>query len=164
MSEHVVRAEPLAANQTFTHQTLRPTLWDSATQRQSQPVTHLRQTIPMISLSSAADIPVSSHRLDPCPNICKVSLYMCGLKKADWLGELKGSCQGGPVCGPPLNEVSSERKRDTERKEGERKSGGTDGSKTQPNWLPTGRGREEGGREELAHPNSPLPDQLPLQD
>lgn len=30
MSEHVVRAEPLAANRTFAHQTLRPTLWDKA--------------------------------------------------------------------------------------------------------------------------------------
>lgn len=98
----------------------------------------------MIGLSSSAGIPVSCHRLDPCPNIRKVSHCMCGLKKADCLGELKGLCQGGPVCGPPLNEVSSERKRDTERKEGERKRGGADGSKTQPNWLPTGRGGEQG--------------------
>lgn len=62
------------------------------------------------------------------------------------------------LCGPPLNEVRSGIKTDTERKGERGEGGGTDGS----NDCPL---EGEGGqtREELAHLSSPLPDQL-LQD
>lgn len=59
---------------------------------------------------------------------------------------------------PLGHEVSSEREplRESTR--------GTDGSATQRNWLPTGRGGGATGSEELTHPSSQLPDQLLLQD
>lgn len=146
--------EPALEAETFTV----VVVWN-ATQRQAQPVTHLTETIATVILFSAARVSVSFHKLDPCPDIWKVS-YSLGK------GRRSGSSQGGPVPGPHRHCMGSvERERETliEKRERESDMGEQmEAKRSGTDCPPGGEGERQG--EEHAHPSSPLPDQLLLQD
>lgn len=100
------------------------------------------ETIPTIILSSTARIPLSFHRLDPCPGIWKV-LY--SLRK----GGRSGSSQGGPVRGPHLfsmRSVEREKETLTEKRERERWGNRWKQNATELTAHWEGRGERQGER------------------
>lgn len=113
--------------------------------KQGQPVTHLSETIP--TASSAAGIPMSRWRLDPCPHFWTISSTAGNETSGKWHGEECGSRWGGPLSVVLPSMRSDQGGRRTLRGKGERSRRGGDWWKQNVTEL-TAHWKRRGGRQE----------------